>query len=80
MHLFQPEKLPRLTARRVTLVGALSEPLRVVFPSLTLLIPITGGFNLDGTVVNAGLVLSLCGPDGATPAQQTRIRVMRDRL
>lgn len=80
LHLFNPQNFPKLTARRVTLVRFV-RAVTGVFSQSDAADPDDRGFNLDGTVANAhGPVFGLCGPDGSNPAQQTRIRVMRDRL
>lgn len=80
LHLFNPQNFPKLTARRVTLVRFV-RAVTDVFSQSDAADPDDRGFNLDGAVVNAhGPVFGLCGPDGTNPAQQTRIRVMRDRL
>ena len=79
LHLFNPQSFPRLTPRRVTLVRFV----RAVagFAQIDASDPDDHGFNLDPTFANAhGPAFGICGPDGATPAQQCRIRVMRDRI
>ena len=79
LHLFNPQSFPRLTPRRVTLVRFV----RAVagFAAEDASDPDDRGFNLDPAFANVhGPAFGIIGPDGTTPAQQCRIRVMRDRI
>jgi len=79
LHLFNPQNFARLTPRRVSLVRFVRaiDDVAVVDASD----PDDRGFDLDPTFANAhGPAFGISGPDGATTAQQCRIRVIRDRL
>lgn len=79
LHLFNPQQFPRLTPRRVTLVRFV----RAVqgFASESATDPDDRGFNLDPIYANArGPAFGIPGPDGAAPARECQIQVMRDRL
>jgi hypothetical protein len=79
LHLFNPQNFPRLTARRVTLVRFV----RAIagYAAADAADPDDRGFLLDPTFANShGPAFGISGPDGANPAQECRIRVMRDRI
>src|SRR5687767_4813846 len=79
LHLFNPQSFARLTPRRVTLARFVRAT--VGFSQLDASDPDDRGFQLDARFANAhGPVFGISGPDGANPAQECRIRVIRDRI
>lgn len=79
LHLINPQNFARLTPRRVTLVRFVRSV--TGFSQSDATDPDDRGFTPDATFANAhGPAFGICGPDGGTPAQECRIRVVRDRL